>query len=212
ITIARAQLKAARLEWSQLLRGKHTTEQRKASQNKIRQRESELNALLQERSRQDPHYSSLFMANAVDIRAIQSLIVDDDSAIIEYFLGENTSAVWTITRTEFTSNLIRTSRKTIEALVGSTHDDLAENSCRVKLEAPDEQRRRLATARQKYFVHAAELSKILLSPILKTITRHRHIAIVSDGGLQQLSFAALPLPPTAEMLVDSHVITYTPSV
>ncbi|HEX4956250.1 MAG TPA: CHAT domain-containing protein [Thermoanaerobaculia bacterium] len=60
-----------------------------------------------------------------------------------------------------------------------------------------------------------QLARALLAPVAAQLETKR-LVIVPDGGLETLSFAALPDPratdcPTAPALVDSHEIVYLPS-
>src|SRR4030095_1807469 len=52
---------------------------------------------------------------------------------------------------------------------------------------------RVKEAGEGYWTHAAELSRILLGPVASQLGRKR-LAIVADGALQYIPFAALPAP------------------
>jgi CHAT domain-containing protein len=54
-------------------------------------------------------------------------------------------------------------------------------------------RARIKEARKSYWTEAAELSRMLLGPVVSQLGRKR-LAIVADGALQYIPFAALPAP------------------
>jgi CHAT domain-containing protein len=62
-----------------------------------------------------------------------------------------------------------------------------------------------------------ELSQMLLAPVADSLKHHRRLAVVADGALEVLPFAALPVPgdpavcAQAPLLVDSHEIVSLPS-
>lgn len=161
----------------------------------------------------DPAYADLARPRALDLPAIQGLL-DDDTLLLEYALGEPRSFLWAISRTGF-SGYALPGRTRLEALTRAALEDL-----RQREEPPDaDEPRRLA-----------RLGELLLGPAAALLTKPR-LVIVPDGALHYLPFAALPRPAgaavpagvrgddtcagpeaTSPWLVCSHELVSLPSV
>src|SRR5262249_46648964 len=106
-------------------------------------------------------------------------------------LGDNASYLFVVSQTSLTSHRLP-KRTEIEA---------ATRRVREMLTAPQPQagdteakyQARVKGAREGYWTQAAELSRMLLGPVASQLGRKR-LAIVADGALQYIPFAALPAP------------------
>ena len=59
--------------------------------------------LTQQLQRQNPHYNQIKETANLSIAQVQELIVEDnETMLLEYFLGKNASYVWAITRNDAT--------------------------------------------------------------------------------------------------------------
>ncbi|HYU33823.1 MAG TPA: CHAT domain-containing tetratricopeptide repeat protein [Thermoanaerobaculia bacterium] len=158
-------------------------------------RESELWEKLR---RSDPR-SALAGLQPLSLPQVQSLL-DADTALLVYTLGKDRSFVWWIERDSF-SMLTLPARSQIEELARRVQSLLAEPGSKHELQLNES---------------LAQLSETVLGPVADKLPRVRRLAVVPDGALQTLPFAAIPQPRMAgplagEPLVASHVTVVLPS-
>jgi CHAT domain-containing protein len=130
------------------------------------------------------------------IPEVQGLL-DDGTALLEYLLAEPRSYLWVVTRGSLKAYELP-GKSQIEALARQAYEALSTSSER----DVSGQRRVLAL-----------LSRQLLAPALDGLDGKR-LAIVADGALQYLPFAALPVsgsPAAASFLNHEHEIVMLPS-
>ncbi|MEA5469724.1 CHAT domain-containing tetratricopeptide repeat protein, partial [Spirulina sp. 06S082] len=121
--------------------------------------------------RENPAYANLKYPQPLTLSEIQANILDDDILLLEYALGEQRSYLFAVSKTEFTAYELP-ARQEIEA---------ATELYITALQA--ENRNPLS--------EGTELAKMLLSPVADKLKNQR-LAIVADGKLNRLPFAALP--------------------
>jgi CHAT domain-containing protein len=138
----------------------------------------------------NPRYASLVEPPVADLDTVQRDLLDRDTALVEYALGEERSYVWIVDATRFTAHELPP-RARIEALARRAHDALS------RAQAPD-----LRVALQ-------ELSDAIVTPLGARIAGKR-LAIVTEGTLQYIPFAALP-DTDGRPLIASHEIVSLPS-
>lgn len=131
---------------------------------------------------------------------IQRGLLDRDTLLLEYRLGEERSFLWAVTPDSLQSfELPR--RAEVERVAGRVRDLLARSRSR-KAEI---------SARPQL----ARLSRLLLGPVAPLLPGKR-LLVVGDGILQSVPFAVLPEPGTGpgggEPLVARHEIVSLPSV
>ncbi|HTW66485.1 MAG TPA: CHAT domain-containing tetratricopeptide repeat protein [Bryobacteraceae bacterium] len=155
-----------------------------------------------------PQYAALTQPGALSVSAVQALLPDSGTSLIEFWLGEKRSYVWVVSKTECRGFALPP-RAEVETLARRAYQALnARNENREETLAQREQR--LGAARVEFTRTAALLSSQLLSPIGRGLDAHRWW-IVADGALAYLPFAALPVPGTATPLVKEHEIIGLPS-
>ena len=134
------------------------------------------------------------------LKQIQQLL-DPDTLLLEYALGEERSYLWLVTSTSMNTYALP-QREEIERAAGAVIRLLTEGG-----------------ASREFETKAAGLSQILLDPIASQLGKKR-LAIVADGLLQYIPFAALPLPrsyrhrtyvPTYIPLIVDHEVVGLPS-
>ncbi len=136
------------------------------------------------------------VAPVIDSLAIQRRVLDRDTLLLVYALGEDRSFVWAVTREQIASAVLPP-RAEVEAAVGRL--------LRLSAKAPG---RGMAT--QAPLV-GAEVAKLLLGGIAHRLGDHR-LAIVADGVLARVPFSALPDPRgSGRPLVERHEIVVLPS-
>jgi CHAT domain-containing protein/Tfp pilus assembly protein PilF len=112
---------------------------------------------------------------------LQSLL-DEDTVLLEYFLGENKSWVWMVTPETFSAIELEP-RSKIEPLAREVHALMARSN--------------EVENREEYILKATELSRLLFGPVIGRF-RGRRILVVAPPELQYISFAALPDPTIPE--------------
>ena len=192
----------------QLLNSQYTNQQL----DEIKQQQDSLKTQLEQVQQQirqsSPRYAALKYPQPLTLQQIQSTVLDDNTLLLEYSLGEERSYLWAVTKTSFTSYELP-KRADIEALAQSFYQETG------KQNAP-EQRGVGAFPREDSLEVTTQLSQILLSPVARQLAGKR-LLIVSDGALQYLPFAALPTPDslgkdkTPVPLIVNHEIVNSPS-
>lgn len=147
--------------------------------------------------RSDPRYAALVRPPRLDFQDVQALL-DDDSLLLEYALGETRSLLWLVTRQGLETFELE-GRATIEAAVRAAYEALSVRDVGAGRDA----------------AALAELSRLLLGPVATRLGTRR-LVIVPDGALHYVPFAALPDPaapgPRRPPLVEAHEIVSLPSV
>ena len=123
----------------------------------------------------NPRYADLIRPEPLTAEDMRGLL-DDDTAILEYSLGDERSALWTITSAAITSHVLAP-RERIETAARRLHERLSQSHQTI-FQGPT----RLA---------AFELAELILEPARETLT-HRRIVVVADGALGIIPFAVLP--------------------
>jgi CHAT domain-containing protein/Tfp pilus assembly protein PilF len=174
-----------------LLNRKHTPAQAEAFAKEIASitiEYDELRAQIRERS---PRYAALTQPQPLNLTEIQQRVLDPDTLLLEYLLGEKSSYLFVVSQTSLTCRQLP-KRSEIEAATRPVYELLTAPQPRPS-EAATERQARTAEARANYWTQAAELSRMLLGPVASQLGRKR-LAIVADGALQYIPFAALPAP------------------
>ncbi|MBI3649978.1 MAG: CHAT domain-containing protein [Acidobacteria bacterium] len=157
-----------------------------------------------------PNYSTIIFTQPIQLKEIQGLL-NADTVLLEYRLGEPRSYLWLVTAEEVKS-FVLPARVTIEkdalqvftacaAPDATAFAGRHANSAKLHHAAADER------------AAAARLSAILLGPVAAFI-KGKRLLIVGDGMLQSLPFAVLPVPHTAANstpLMVEHEIINLPS-
>jgi CHAT domain-containing protein/uncharacterized protein HemY len=176
-------------------------QQRTALQQEYRQVQEQIR-------RTSPRYASLKYPQPLTLSEIQQQVLDDDTLLLEYSLGQDRSYLWAVTKTSISSYELP-KRADIEKAAQSFYQNTG------KQNAP-EQRGVGAFPREDSLEVTTQLSQILLSPVAGQLAGKR-LLIVSDGALQYLPFAALPEPnslgkdKTPVPLIVNHEIVNSPS-
>ena len=158
----------------------------------------------------NPRYAALVRPQPLTLRQVQQSVLDADSVLLEFALGEDRSFVWAVSKTSYTVHELP-SRSAIER---EAHQLLAHLTARLALSgALQDLRRRAEEADLRYWESAASLSRLLLGALAPSLPGKR-IVVVPDGVLQFVPFGALPDParPGERVpLVVDHEIAMLPS-
>lgn len=149
-----------------------------------------------------PRYASLMYPRPLTASAVQRLL-DDDTLLLEFNLGEERSYVWALTATELRgyqlpprSEIEATAHRLLELLKAGQplpHDTAAQ------------QRSRMSQAEAAFWPQAAAFSKTLLGRAASFMRKQR-ILIVADGLLNYFPFGALPSPEVDATTGDNSAL------
>ncbi len=186
----------------QLISARNTAEAENVSRE-ISQLSAEYDDVQVQLKKTSPRYAALTQPQPLKLHEIQQQVLDDESVLLEYVLGEEKSYVWSVTRTSISSFELAGRKKIEEA---------AERLYKLLTATESEARKRNADLAEA----TASLSHLLLDSVAGELHSKRLI-IVPDGALQYVPFQALLSPleqlPGSEPvpLVANHVIVNEPS-
>lgn len=161
-----------------------------------------------------PHYAALMQPRPLTLREIQTQVLDRDTVLLEYSLGEERSYLWVVTSSSITSYELA-KRDDIETATGHFYNLLNVRNKDVKGETSKQRADRVAKGDLEIPVAAASLSRMVLAPAAGQLGKKR-LMIVADGALHFVPFAALPVvsggaTSTPRPLITDHEIVTLPS-
>jgi CHAT domain-containing protein/tetratricopeptide (TPR) repeat protein len=166
-------------------------EQSSGTAQKIERLTADYQQLQAQIRQQSPRYAAVTQPQPLDASAIQQSVVDDDTVLLEFALGEERSWLWAVTpRTLTTVEL--PPRREIDAAARSLYELFTARQRRGSAYA-----RQVPEADTRLGEQAAAMSAMLLGGIARQLNdewRSKRLAIVAAGALEYLPFAALPSP------------------
>ena len=172
------QLNAKAERLTRLLSGKHTDEQTAALRQEVETllaQYQEVQVLIRTTS---PRYAALTQPVPLTLKEIQQQVLDNDTVLLEYALGEERSYLWAVTPTAITS-FVLPRREEIETA--------ARRAYRLLITSHRRESKRQAE------LAASQLSRLVIEPVAEQLGKKR-LLIVSEGALQYIPFGALPEP------------------
>lgn len=147
--------------------------------------------------RQNPRYADLAQGATLDAKAIQNLL-DDETVLLEYKLGDRRSYLWLVSKNSVKAYLLpergkveKTAREFYDAIIA--RDKKNEN---------------------RVMELSAELGQMLVAPVASEIENKR-LAVVADGFLQFIPFAALKVQNSKlkaqSFLIETNEVVSLPS-
>lgn len=206
---------------TELLSGKHTAEQAAAVAKELDEIIAEYDRVEAEIRRASPKYAALTQPPAPTLRDIQERLLDDDSLLLEFKLGEEKSYLWAVDKTTITGYELP-KRAVIEGATQQLYSLLTAQQP-VPNEDPAARHKRVEEASARYASQAAALSRTLLAAAAARLTRKR-LLVVADGQLHYLPFSALPAPAdgraagakadrrSTKLLIEDYEVVSLPSV
>jgi CHAT domain-containing protein/tetratricopeptide (TPR) repeat protein len=188
-----AALSARAERQTRLLAAQHTDAQAAQAAADIRTLLDEREALAAKIRTTSPKYSALAAPAAASSDAIRQQLLDDNTLLLEFALGNPRSYVFAVTRNGV-AGFVLPPRKEIDAAVTAFHGAARTPA---DLRAAQQAARRLADA--------------VLAPVTDLV-RAKRIAIVASGSLQHVPFGALPAPGADRPLLMDRDIVALPSV
>jgi CHAT domain-containing protein/Tfp pilus assembly protein PilF len=197
-----------------LLESEHTDDQVAALNKQINEFLSQYQEVEGQIRTSSPKYAALTQPQILSVNEIQQQLLDVDTALLEYSLGEKRSFVFLLTPTSLDSYELP-KRSVIEDASHQVYDLLTSRNRWIEGETSSQRRKRIAEQEADYQKAAATLSKMILSPVEARLRRKR-LLIVAEGALEFVPFAVLPVSDgttsgPAAPLVAEHEIVNLPS-
>jgi CHAT domain-containing protein/predicted negative regulator of RcsB-dependent stress response len=174
-----------------LLNRKHTPAEAEAAAKEIDSVTTQYEELRAQIRARNPRYAALTQPQPLGLAEIQQQVLDQDTLLLEYSLGDNASHLFVVSQKSITwrqlpkrAEIEEATRRVRELLIAPQRqpgDTEAKYWARIK------------GVRERYWKQAAALSRMVLGPAASQLGRKR-LAIVADGALQYIPFAALPAP------------------
>lgn len=202
------------------LRGAGTEDKAAALKKEISGLEDQYQQLELEIRKSSPEYAAVTQPEPLTLKEIQQQVLDPGTLLLEYSLGDKRSYLWVASTTGLkTYQLPR--RSEIEKQVREVVELLTARGTYVRGELPDQKQSRIARADAQLPQAAARLSEMVLAPAAADLG-HKRLVLVTDGSLQHIPFAMLPVPASAQAgtgalqnaihyLVQDHEIVSLPS-
>jgi CHAT domain-containing protein len=178
-----------------LLSGDHTPAQAEALDKQSDALVAQLQDLVAQLRATNPAYASLKYPQPLTLAQIQQQVVDKDTVLLQYSLGDKQSYLWAITPNSIKSYTLP-GRAALETAATQFQSAVSTDK------TPINDTKRIGEA----------LYKLILAPASEQLPGKR-LLIVADGELQNIPFSALPLPNTTDYipLLKDHEIINAPS-
>lgn len=212
----RAKLNSAASYQRQLFSGNHTRAQAESAARDVDQYTAALEEAEAQIRKASPRYAALTRTQPLGAAAIQRDVVDTDTTLLEYALGDERSYLWAVTPAAVAAYELP-ARQQIEVAAARVRELLTARDHDAEGETPAQKRERVAAADKQYYEAAADLSRMVLAPAAAHL-RSKRLIIVAPGALQLIPFSALPAPApqsapsvNGALLIGDHEIVTLPS-
>jgi CHAT domain-containing protein/tetratricopeptide (TPR) repeat protein len=197
-----------------LLSGKHTEDQAAAAAKEIEALTTDYEQVQAQIRQTSPRYAALTRPAPLTLKAIQNDVLDDETLLLEYALGEEKSFLWAVTPASIQSFELP-KRAEIEEAARRVYEMLTARNQMLANETPEQRRKRIEQSDAEYPKTSAALSRMLLGPVAAEL-KSKRLIIVGEGLLQYTAFAALPTPDprpgvVASPLIADHEVISLPS-
>ncbi|MGC2328609.1 MAG: CHAT domain-containing protein [Candidatus Sulfotelmatobacter sp.] len=197
-----------------LLEGKHTDEQVAAVSKEIDELLNQYHEVEGQIRSSNPNYAGLTQPQPLSSKEVQQQLLDADTVLLEFTLGEKRSFVFVVTPASLDSYELP-KRLEIENTARHVYDLLTSRNRWIEGETSSQRKERVAKGEAEYQKVSATLSQMILGPVAARLEGKR-LLIVADGALQYIPFAVLPVPAVdpgrpAVPLVAEHEIVNLPS-
>ncbi|CAN5381670.1 CHAT domain-containing protein [soil metagenome] len=174
---------------------KNVTRQNEAEKN-LQKALDDYQVLQEEIRKKNPRFSALNQPQDFSFADAQNLL-DNDTAFVEFALGEQQSYVWIIRKTS------------VKFVKLPSRNDINKSAREFYLALTDRNSKDETATIEK----SKQLSRQILQPLSKEIANLKRLVIIADGSLQLVPFAALTLAndETFEPLAATMEIVNTPS-
>lgn len=209
------QLLNARAEWRmQLLGGKHTEQQLASAAKEIESLTTQFREVAAQIRATSPRYAALTQPEPLNLREIQRQVLDSDTLLLEYSLGEEQSYLWVAGKASLSSfelppraEIEKAARELYSLMTApnrQANSAAEKGGARAARIASDDRRLREAIFKLSRMVLTAAASRLGTKRLL----------IVADGALQYVPFAVLTAQASLAAyrpLIVNHEIISLPS-
>jgi len=178
---------------TRLLSEKHTEEQATAAAKEITALTADYEQVEASIREKSPQYAALIQPVPSTLEETQRQLLDGETLLLEYSLGEQRSFLWVVTPDSIKTYVLP-NRAVIEPLARRVYELLTVRS----------------QSGAEYEKAATSLSQAILGPAAAEL-KNKRLLIVSDGVLQFIPFASLPDPTNGQPLIVDHEIVTAPS-
>jgi len=155
------------------------------------------------KSRLEQKTENLF--RPLSLKEIQEKVLDDETVLLQYFLTEDASYVWVVSKNNIAVFPLPP-RKEIENIVDELYKKLTERN-NDELESSEEMVYRIKKADDEYIKINIELSTILIDPIKRQLQNKKRLLISPEGKLCLVPFNTLLIQNTkAKSLLEDYEI------
>ena len=156
----------------------------------------------------NPKAANLNVPELLTLDEVQQRVLDDDTVLLEYVLGDERSYVWVVTRNSLLSFELP-ARQEIETSAGKLHELITSRQM-IYGEPVATRTERQAKADAEIPAQTDQLSKLILGPLAGKLEKKR-LLVVPDGALQTVPFQMLTAPGTGGYLLEKYEIVNLPS-
>jgi CHAT domain-containing protein len=189
---------------------KHTDEDAKNISQDLDTLATEYEGIQAKIRQTSPRYAALTQPVPLSLKEIQSQLLDENTVLLEYSLGEDNSYVWAISPNSLKTFTLP-KRSEVEEAARRVYNLVTASDRKVPGESLEQQQKRLLQADADYPAAIATLSRMLVGPIGSEL-RNKRLLIVAEGVLQYVPFSALADPDEgATPLIVKHEIATLPS-
>jgi tetratricopeptide (TPR) repeat protein len=178
-----------------LLNREHTTDQADAVAKEIASITEEYDLLETQIRASSPRSAALTQPQPLSLTEIQQQVLDPETLLLEYSLGEDSSYLFIVSSDSINSYQLP-KRAEIESATRQLLELVTAPQPRPG-ETASQRQTRIREASTSYWPQAASLSRMLLGPAAAKLGDKR-LLIVADGALQYLPFGVLPVPDLGE--------------
>jgi CHAT domain-containing protein len=154
------------------------------------------------------HPRAVNVPELLTLDEVQRRLLDEETVLLEYVLGDERSYVWVVTRNSLLSYELGP-RKEIETAARKLHELIASRQM-IYGEPVTARTERQAKADAEIPVQTDLLSKLILGPLAGKLEKKR-LLVVADGALQYVPFQMLTAPDGGGYLVQKYEIVNLPS-
>ncbi|MDT8445470.1 MAG: CHAT domain-containing protein [bacterium] len=166
--------------------------------------------------KQFPAFASLKYPKIMDVEGVRKNLLDADSRLLSYFLGDDRSFGWSIGKGGF-EMLQLPPAGDIDALVRSYRDTLVNPL----VDENDDSNELIQDMTQIHLATGLKLYRQLIAPLIEKSEDHKKLLIIPDGVLYYLPFETTLVkihapsdtryPKGREYLLFEHAVRYAPS-
>ena len=200
-------------DYSRLKNYKRTESEARELEKDIRRLKNDYSEVEAEIRGHSPRYAELTQPELPATKDIQTKLLDQQTVLLEFFLGDEKSYLWLLSDTALEVFELP-GRDELEAAAQNIYELVTARQPRPQ-EDQQTYDKRVSDADAAYWPQAESLSKTLLGQVAHKIAGKR-LLIVTDGALHYIPFGALPDPTAGNSngpapLILAHEIVNLPS-